>query len=140
MSSISRNDSSCFSPTSLPTAQQTQDNINRRLSLNLMKFHQINVRRKSTFNFSDCAEIQFRRNHLKCLSECFSNDQGIRHDCFGTIISKENKKSVRVSFVDNISNKNIAEVIMIEEKNEVHKRKGNDNDQAVCKCSACQIF
>ena len=56
-----------------------------------------------------------------------------RIDVYGNEIVKGSKKH-KVSFIDNISSKKIAEIVLIESSYDYQ------NDKTICKCSSCFIF
>ena len=59
-----------------------------------------------------------------------------REDAYGTFIIK-GRKEHKVTFIDNISHQNLAEVIMIDNSSSLMKC----NDSCECKCSAgCIVF
>ena len=67
----------------------------------------------------------------------FENIEKTREDAYGNFIIK-GKKDHKVSFKDNVSNENIAEVILVENYNST---KTNSNDECICKCSGgCSIL
>ena len=57
-----------------------------------------------------------------------------RIDAYGNEIVKGSKKH-KVSFIDTISSKKIAEIVLIENSYEDYK-----NDKTICECSSCFIF
>ena len=67
-----------------------------------------------------------------------NNYSSTRIDAFGNEINKKGSKDYKVSFIDQISNEKIAEVILIESS-----YKNNDLNNSFdneCKCSSCFIF
>ena len=56
-----------------------------------------------------------------------------RIDVYGNEIVKGSKKH-KVSFIDNISSKKIAEIVLIESSYDYQ------NDKTICECSSCFIF
>lgn len=63
------------------------------------------------------------------------NTHSLRRDYYGSLICK-GKKTHKVTFIDNISNKKLAEVILVDDyDSEIKKRKYNRNSTSVCTCS-----
>lgn len=67
------------------------------------------------------------------------NTHSLRKDYYGSLICK-GKKTHKVTFIDNISNKKLAEVILVDDyDSEVKKRKYNKNSTSVCTCSCLTV-
>ena len=62
-----------------------------------------------------------------------------RYDAYGNLIFK-GSKSHKVTFIDNICRKNIAEVILVESENSI-RNNTNDKEQTICQCeTGCLIY
>ena len=75
-------------------------------------------------------------SEIKNSKENFPN---IRTDAFGNEISKKGTKDYKVTFIDQISNEKIAEVILVENTDNRCKKKNNIDNQNICNCEACFI-
>ena len=108
-------------------------NVNSRsTSLSLDKTKIINSK-KSNFN-----SLNFSNN------ERLNNNQSERFDAFGNEIFKGSKNH-KVSFIDNISRKKIAEVILVENDYNLHhypidKIDENENEKNGCQCDNCCLI
>ena len=76
-------------------------------------------------SFPTMAELKFSRENISG-----------RNDIFGNEIKKGNKEH-KISFIDQISNQKIAEVILIDNNNNNNTKK---NNQTICNCQSCFIF
>lgn len=64
------------------------------------------------------------------------NIENIREDAYGNSIIK-GKKNHKVTFIDNVTNKNIAEVILVDDISPKKRKKDNNE----CKCQfGCLVF
>ncbi len=75
-------------------------------------------------------------SEIKNSKENFPN---IRTDAFGNEINKKGTKDYKVTFIDQISNEKIAEVILVENTDNRCKKKNNIDNQNICNCEACFI-
>lgn len=82
-------------------------------------------------------KVSINKNFLKRPSSDFlDNLERTREDAYGTFIIK-GRKNHKVTFIDNISNQNIAEVILVDNLTSMKSAK----DTCECKCSTgCIIF
>ena len=85
---------------------------------------------------TECStKVSINKNNIKRPSYILDNLEHTRQDAFGTFIIK-GRKSHKVTFIDNISNQNIAEIILIDSLPSKSAK-----DTCECKCSAgCKIF
>ena len=85
---------------------------------------------------TECStKVSINKNNIKRPSYILDNLEHTRQDAFGTFIIK-GRKSHKVTFIDNISNQNIAEIILIDSLPSKSAK-----DTCECKCSAgCIIF
>ena len=85
---------------------------------------------------TECStKVSINKNNIKRPSYILDNLEHTRQDAFGTFIIK-GRKSHKVTFIDNISNQNIAEIIMIDSSPSKSAK-----DTCECKCSAgCILF
>ena len=85
---------------------------------------------------TECStKVSINKNNIKRPSYILDNLEHTREDAFGTFIIK-GRKSHKVTFIDNISNQNIAEIILVDSLPSKSAK-----DTCECKCSAgCIIF
>ena len=86
---------------------------------------------------TECStKVSINKNIIKRPSSyILDNLEHTREDAYGTLIIK-GRKSHKVTFIDNISNQNIAEIIIIDSSPSKSAK-----DTCECKCSAgCIIF
>lgn len=85
---------------------------------------------------TECStKVSINKNNIKRPSYILDNLEHTRQDAFGTFIIK-GRKSHKVTFIDNISNQNIAEIILIDSLPSKSAK-----DTCECKCSTgCIIF
>ena len=85
---------------------------------------------------TECStKVSINKNNIKRPSYILDNLEHTRQDAFGTFIIK-GRKSHKVTFIDNISNQNIAEIILVDSLPSKSAK-----DTCECKCSAgCIIF
>lgn len=108
-------------------------NVNSRsTSLSLDKTKIINLK-NTNFN-----SLNFSNNKR------LNNNQSERFDAFGNEIFKGSKNH-KVSFIDNISRKKIAEVILVENDYNLHhypidKIDENENEKNGCQCDNCCLI
>ena len=80
-------------------------------------------------------KVSINKNILK-RPYILDNSERTREDAYGTFII-QGRKNHKVTFIDNISNKNIAEVILVDS----FASKKSAKDTCECKCSTgCIIF
>ena len=85
---------------------------------------------------TECStKVSINKNNIKRPSYILDNLEHTRQDAFGTFIIK-GRKSHKVTFIDNISNQNIAEIILVDSLPSKSAK-----DTCECKCSVgCIIF
>ena len=108
-----------------------------------------NERRRSS-KFSTSYDISTknsnvqRRSRPSIFSSEFKNSKdnfpNIRTDAFGNEISKKGTKNYKVSFIDQISNEKIAEVILVENIDNSCKKKKDIDKNNICSCETCFIY
>jgi hypothetical protein len=88
-------------------------------------------------NFQRRSRHSIFSSEIKNSKENFPN---IRTDAFGNEINKKGIKNYKVSFIDEISNEKIAEVILVENTDNSCKRKNVIDKNNICRCETCFIF
>ena len=106
------------------------------------------TKHRNIFNITESTEspslklsskhIRMKRPSIFCVDSTninFNKTNGFRRDVYGNFISK--KKSQRISFIDDISDQKLTEVILIEAGEE---KKKNITDKSTCECTVTYLL
>ena len=116
----------------IPKNENNKSQNRRRLSLKLIQKHKFNNKKDLSSRF-----IEFSKENE-------NQHEKERRDIYGNIINKKNKKNIRVSFVDRVTNQPLAKVIEIESFRKYNyivgmpKEENMKNITSNCQC--CYIF
>ena len=130
---------------SISTRQTTTSSSNKpNLVLSDLCINQHpSTQRKSLTTLADTeiGNSKFSYTQNKRFSLCTSENLELkdRHDAHGNPIFKGNKNH-KVTFIDDVSRKNLAEVIIVDSENSNKNKQKNDTDKTNCQCeTGCLI-
>lgn len=146
-SSSSRNRLNKKNPKQLvSTSKPTQNSSNKRASLVLSDLcisspSSTHCKTLTTMTDTEIGYSKVSYGQGKRFSICTSDNLELkdRRDAHGNPIFKGNK-SHKVTFIDDVCRKNIAEVIIVDSENSMRNNL-NDKDKTTCQCEAgCSIY
>ena len=100
--------------------------------------------RSTSLSLDKTKIINLKKSNFNSNNKRLNNNQSERFDAFGNEIFKGSKNH-KVSFIDNISRKKIAEVILVENDYNLHrypidKIDENENEKNGYQCDCCSIY
>ena len=100
--------------------------------------------RSTSLSLDKTKIINLKKSNFNSNNKRLNNNQSERFDAFGNEIFKGSKNH-KVSFIDNISRKKIAEVVLVENDYNLHRYPidnidENENEKNGYQCDCCLIY